>query len=240
VASVEEHYAGLLAPVYAWMGGGVAASLASGATELAELGVTGRLAVDLGAGFGTHTIPLARAGWNVLAVDSSRVLLDDLVALGEGLPIEAHCGNLLQFADHLARGATPDLVLCMGDTLTHLQSREEVCVLAREVAASLAPRGTFIATFRDYTSLQRGPARFIPVRADERRILTCFLEEAGTHVLVHDLLHENRNGHWGMRVSAYRKLRLAPAEVGRLFEDAGLAPRLSAGPRGMVRLTATR
>jgi hypothetical protein len=114
-----------------------------------------------------------------------------------------------------------------------------VAALARDVAACLAPRGRFIATFRDYSSLPRAEARFIPVRADERRILTCFLEEAGAHLLVHDLLHENRNGHWATRVSAYRKLRLAPGEACRLFEDAGLRTQLAPASRGMVRLTAT-
>lgn len=239
MVSVEEHYSNLLAPVYIWMAGGIASSLANGSAELAELGPTGRLAVDLGAGFGTHSIPLARAGWNVLAIDSSRLLLGDLVSLGEGLPIEAHCADLLDFADYLPSGATPDLVLCMGDTLTHLPARESVAALAREVAACLAKRGRFIATFRDYSNLPRNEARFIPVRADDRRILTCFLEEAGAHVVVHDLLHENRNDHWSTRVSAYRKLRLPPGEARMLFEDAGLSVQLSDGPRGMVKLTAT-
>src|SRR5690606_24669858 len=131
------------------------------------------------------------------------------------------CADLLQFADFLGKGATPDLVLCMGDTLTHLESREAMVILAREVEACLSERGRFIATFRDYSVLPRGEARFIPVRADERRILTCFLEEAGRHVLVHDLLHENRNGHWSTKVSSYRKLRLAPEEARAVFEGAG-------------------
>jgi SAM-dependent methyltransferase len=239
MVTVEQHYSNLLAPVYVWMAGGIAASLASGAAELAEMGATGRLAVDLGAGFGTHTIPLARAGWNVLALDSSRALLDDLAALGDGLPIETRCADLLRFADYLPGGATPDLVLCMGDTLTHLQGRDAVAALARDVAACLAPRGRFVATFRDYSELPRAEARFIPVRADDKRILTCFLEEAGSHVLVHDLLHENRGGHWATRVSAYRKLRLAPGEACRLFADAGLQAQVVPAARGMVRLTAT-
>jgi hypothetical protein len=44
---------------------------------------------------------------------------------------------------------------------------------------------TFVATFRDYTTLPAGDARFIPVRSDPDRIHTCFLEEAQQHVRVH-------------------------------------------------------
>jgi hypothetical protein len=68
MSPVSEHYEKLLAPVYAWMLGGADAAFARGASELASFLPKGGLAVDLGAGFGAHAIPLARAGWRVLAI----------------------------------------------------------------------------------------------------------------------------------------------------------------------------
>ena len=144
----------------------------------------------------------------------------------------------MRFAEHLGAGEQPDLVLCMGDTLTHLESKETVAELGRLVASHLSPGGRFVATFRDYSRLPAGESRFIPVRADETRILTCFLEELENHVQVHDLLHERAAGKWSMKVSSYRKLRLAPEEVCGLFEAAGLRCEVRPGARGMVRLTA--
>ncbi len=61
MSSVTDHYSTLLAPVYNWMAGGADAAFALGAADLASVvGRTG-LAVDRGAGFGMHAVPLARA-----------------------------------------------------------------------------------------------------------------------------------------------------------------------------------
>jgi SAM-dependent methyltransferase len=236
--SVAEHYETLLAPVYSWMVGGTEAAIAMGQTDLAPVLSGGTFAIDLGAGFGMHTIPLARAGWRVLAVDSSPGLLSQLSSLAEGLGVRACCGNLLDFAGYLSNGERADLVLCMGDTLTHLETPEAIAMLGRMVAAHLSPRGRFVATFRDYSRLPSGEARFIPVRADEHRILTCFLEEFERHVQVHDLLHERMQDKWVTRVSSYRKLRLSPEAARQAFLDAGLEAIVEPGPRGMVRLVA--
>ena len=95
-----------------------------------------------------------------------------------------------------------------------------------------------LPTFRDYTTLPTGNARFIPVRSDANRIHTCFLEEQSDRVLVHDMLYEKQADRWSMQVSNYTKLRLSPAAVCRIFQSVGLTTSVVAGPRGMVRLTA--
>jgi SAM-dependent methyltransferase len=236
--SVTEHYERFLAPVYAWMSGCHEAAFALGRADLASLVDAGGSAIDLGAGFGMHTIPLARAGWQVLAIDSSPLLLGELSTLAAGLPVRTRRGDLLGFAEHLGADERADLVLCMGDTLTHLETPDAVAALARSVAARLAPRGRFVATFRDYSRLPSGDARFIPVRADEDRILTCFLEEFDDHVRVHDVLHERTPQGWVTKVSSYRKLRIAPEDARRVFSSAGLESTVEPGRRGMVRLVA--
>ena len=102
MSSVTEHYEELLAPIYSWMVGGADAAFAAGQSELAPVLRPGRFAIDLGAGFGMHTVPLARAGWRVLAIDSSPALLRQLSGCVESLAVDAHCGDLLRFTDHLA------------------------------------------------------------------------------------------------------------------------------------------
>jgi hypothetical protein len=57
------------------------------------------------------------------------------------------------------------------------------------------------------TSTGHGEPAIIPVRSDERRILTCFLEYEEDTVVVHDILHERSGDIWDTRVSSYRKLR---------------------------------
>lgn len=238
MTSAQAHYDTLLAPVYLWMAGGLEHALALGSSDIAELVGRGKVAIDLGAGFGMHAIPLARHGFHVSAIDTSAHLVDQLRSFAAGLDLEAVVGDLLDFPRLLPHVPKADAIVCMGDTLTHLSDAAEVDRLAAQVQAALAPGGRFLATFRDYTHLPVGAARFIPVRSDADRIQTCFLEEQADHVLVHDILHERQAAQWRMKVGSYRKLRLSPEAVRRSFQGAGLAAALMPGPRGMVKLVA--
>lgn len=75
--TTTEHYDGHLAPVYVWMAGGLEAAIARGCAEVEAVcprPSQSQRAVDLGAGFGMHAIPLADMGYSVLAIDSSKII----------------------------------------------------------------------------------------------------------------------------------------------------------------------
>ena len=236
MATVAEHYAAHLAPIYLWMAGGMDAALRVGSTDVASFLPGSGLAVDLGAGFGMHSIPLARGGYRVVAVDNSAALLQTLCEHSAGLAIRTVESDLLEFRETITEPA--QLIICMGDTLTHLQTLRDLEPLCDAVAQSLAPAGRFVATFRDYSSPVTGESRFVPVRSDADRILTCFLEESGDHIVVHDIIHERDAAHWKLRVSSYRKLRLAPSVLEQALRARGLVTRVEPGPRGMIRVLA--
>ncbi len=236
MTSVANHYETLLAPIYLWMAGGPDEAFAAGTADISEFLHVSGTAVDLGAGFGMHSVPLARAGYKVLAIDTSAYLLEQLRQHSLGMPVKAVQADLRDFARQTC--GPVDLILCMGDTLTHLDSTAEVALLLRAVAASLCPGGQFMATFRDYRALPAGERRFIPVRSDEHRIHTCFLEELAECVIVHDIVHEFRDNSWSQKVSSYRKLRLAPEAVVQAAERAGLVCVKRPGPRGMLTIVA--
>ena len=241
MTTVSEHYEDHLAPIYLWMAGGFDAALARGTSEVDAICPApskGQIAVDLGAGFGMHSIPLAQRGLSVVAVDSSPLLLATLRDHAGPLTIRTVEDDLLHFQEHLDKDA--DFILCMGDTLTHLATPAIVRQLFTLVAESLQPGGQFVTTFRDYTSALTGDARFIPVRSDADRILTCFLEYAPDEVTVHDILQERQGSTWQMRVSSYRKLRLAPTWVSAELQGRGFSVRVEPGLAGMVRIVATR
>jgi len=240
VKTVHDHYADHLGPVYTWMVGDIDAAFARSDAELDAVpppsGVDGT-AVDLGAGFGLHAIPLARRGFRVVAVDSYDPLLKELVSRSGSLPIRTVNANLLGFRAHVE---TPvDVIVCMGDTLTHLPNYSCVESLLGDVAASLSDGGLFVATFRDYVSAAlQGDARFILVRGDAERMLTCFLEYADTTVTVHDLLHQCEGGSWRLHASSYPKLRLSPQWVVEHLGTLGFSVHRDTVPGGMVRITA--
>ena len=241
MATAEEHYEDHLAPAYAWMAGGCDVALRAGSAEIEALELPvapGALVVDLGAGFGMHAVPLARKGARVVAIDSSAELLRTLVELRDGLPIEAVRDELLEFRRHITRA--PCAILCMGDTITHLPDLGAVDSLLGHAAAALAQAGTFVVTFRDYSVPLAADKRFIAVRSDDTRILTCFLEYEDAIVRVHDILHERTTEGWQTRVSHYPKLRLSPQYLMGRLDANGFSVRREAGLNGMVRLVARK
>jgi hypothetical protein len=235
------HYDTHLGPVYAWMLGDLDAAFARSAAEIDDLPllkVTGT-AVDLGAGLGLHSVPLALRGFEVIAIDNCRTLLDELLRRRGDLKVTAHNADLLGFRAYLK--GQPEVIVCMGDTLTHLKDRAAAEALLAAVAASLQHHGVFAATFRDYAGRTlQGEQRFIPVRADEERILTCFLEYGEEHVVVHDLLHEKKDGRWRQSIGSYPKIRLAPAWVAAKLSEQGFAVKRDTTASGMTRIVATK
>jgi len=167
----------------------------------------GQLAVDLGCGFGLHTIPLAQRGYRVLAIDFCIELLSELRTRAAELPVTIAEADLTTFDWNLTE--PPRLILCLGDTLTHLPNPESVEKLIEKASAKLAPGGSIALSFRDYISTELlGTDRFIPVRTSDDRVFTCFLEYAPGYITVHDLVHERTTSGWKQKISAYRKLRL--------------------------------
>jgi 2-polyprenyl-3-methyl-5-hydroxy-6-metoxy-1,4-benzoquinol methylase len=241
MATSETHYETHLGPVYSWMLGDLDAAFARGAAEINDLALpAGRgVAVDLGAGLGVHSLALAKRGFDVVAFDNCEMLLDELRARGGSASIVIHNTDLLQFRRFLPDPA--QVIVCMGDTLTHLPTLSAVDSLLSAVAAALPRGGVFAATFRDYATVElQGEQRFILVRADDTRILTCFLEYQHHQVMVHDLLHEKEQGRWHQAISSYPKLRLAPAWVMVKLSALGFSAKRDATQSGMVRIVATR
>ena len=129
----------------------------------------------------------------------------------------------------------------MGDTLTHLPSRVAVSELLRLAAANLAPGGLLALTFRDYIGTELpGTQRFIPVRSNGDRILTCFLENGDGFVDVHDHLHIRTPEGWKPSVSSYRKLWLDRHAVAAELVLPGLDLTRHEVERGLVALLARK
>jgi SAM-dependent methyltransferase len=233
------HYDELLAPVYAWMVGDLRAARDAAARDLERFGVsaatTPKRALDLGAGLGIHAVPLAEKGYAVTAIDTSAQLLAELARARADV---TRIGGDITRARELASGPF-HVIVCMGDTLPHLASPSAVAATLRSARHLLAPDGKLILTWRDHSQAPPGSRRFILVRGDEGRILTCALDYGSARVQVTDILHERGPQGWQLRTSTYHKLRLALADVAREVEAAGLALQVSEEQRGWLTIVAT-
>lgn len=239
---VRQHYDTMLAPIYTWMVGDPEAAQSRAREEVASIGPVRQdaVAVDLGAGLGFHAHALTEAGHRtVWMVDANAELLTAARARTAGDAVQAVVADLCAFTDHVDPRLV-DTIVCMGDTLTHLPDRDAVAGLLAAVAGSLRAGGVFLTTFRDYTNELTGPDRFVPVRSDDQRILTAFLEYEADVVTVHDMLQERHDGGWSLHVHAYPKTRIDPAWVTTLLAAHGLAIDVGATADGMTRISARR
>lgn len=241
MTSVQSHYDKLLARIYPWMVGGEEAAIGRGRAELDAIPIfpsNSGTAVDLGAGFGTHAIPLAERGYRVIAIDSCAALLERLRAQGNELPIDIVTGDLLSFSQYLP--SHPEIVMCMGDTITHLADHDTAAKLIAAVSEAISPGGRFIIGMRDYTTPLRDEERFITAHSDHDMILTCFLDFLETHIDVTDIVHERAGSRWQMQISRYRKVRLTPRWLTTALESAGFYVTSQPGVSGMIRYIATK
>jgi SAM-dependent methyltransferase len=243
--SAQEHYENLLADHYEWMFGvpfeAKVAEQKAILDEFAVPSVTSGLAVDLGCGPGFQSIALSDRGYNVLAIDTNKKLLGNLSARVGPRNIVTKEADLREL-DTLVGPASVEIAVCMGDTLTHLSSRSEVCNLFRSVARALKSGGMLVVTYRDLASVELfGLDRFIAVRSDDRRVMTCFLEyETAETVVVHDLINlGDGHGNWTLHKGSYRKLRLPVTWVSGEMAASGLSVSRCTEAR-MVTIAATR
>ena len=129
------------------------------------LGGPGRI-LELGCGSGRATVPLARDGHQVVALDRSRPMLDRLRARIAALPpavaarITPVEGDLRSFEVPGGAGAFP-LAIAAFNVLEHLYTRGEVDACLRRVAAHLTPDGAFVFDVQlpDLAWLGRDPTR---------------------------------------------------------------------------------
>lgn len=241
MASVSEHYESHLALHYSWLFG----DFATKCRENDEFfhshdikPVSSGVAVDLGCGPGFQSIPLAEIGFEVISIDVSEKLLDELNSKKSGLPITTVKDDVLNFENHCPDNI--ELCICMGDTLTHLVSTQDVRGLIERVYRSLSPGGLFVLTFRDYTTELLELDRFIPVNSDESKLFTCFLEYEKETVNVYDIVYEKEQGKWHLKKSFYRKLRISLDLVVETLEEDGFFCVHSGIDKGMITIIARK
>ena len=178
MATVREHYDEVLSQYYSRMFGEFEAKVAEQQGLLERLGITARqggdLTVDLGCGSGFQSIALARLGFRVLAIDCSHRLLAELNERTRGLPVAALAGDIRDVGALAPAGV--ELVVCMGDTLSHLEREDDLERVFAGVAARLAVGGRFVLTFRDLSGQLHDLDRFIPLHSSDDLIMACCLE----------------------------------------------------------------
>lgn len=239
--TVKDHYDNHLGDIYSWMTGDFEEKVRDFQHFISgqELRFAERnKAIDLGCGYGIQSVALAKLGYDVTAVDFNSQLLDELKSHQKGLPINIIQSDIVEYI--INNNDPADLIICWGDTLTHLESRSEIEQFLSASSASLANGGNLILSFRDYTRELTGDQRFIPVKSTDYRILTCFLEYEKKKVRVTDLLNEKSNDSWRQKVSHYYKTRISPEDVLKVLKENGLTTVYHNNQKGLTTIVAKK
>ena len=146
-------------------------------------------------------------------------MLAQLKKTAKDLPIETICDDLSNFTNYESDNI--ELVVCMGDTLTHLDAYKKVQALLDSIFSSLQTGGCLILSFRNLTQELVELDRFIPVKSNETTIFTCFLEFEEDIVRVHDIIYEKNNDHWVLKKSVFQKLRISPDWTQKYLQEIG-------------------
>lgn len=111
---------------------------------LAETFTTPGLVIDLGCGTGRTSIPLARRGHRLIAVDLSEHMLQIVQekSLEESLTVDCLRANLVDLT--AIRNATADYAMCLFSTLGMIQGRDNRQRFLRHVHRILKPGGRLV------------------------------------------------------------------------------------------------
>ena len=241
MATAKDHYDTVLSDIYSWMLGGFDAGIQKNSDFFQSHKISptrSAVAIDLGAGCGFQSIPLAMAGFTVTAIDIDCKLLNELKNHIGTLPISIIKDDLVNFDKHSESNV--ELIVCMTDTLLHLESKDTLIALFKKVLAALEKDGRFIVTFRDLSPELSELDRFIPVKSDDRTILSCFLEYEPEIVKVHDLLYRKEESGWTFSKSYYRKLRISKEWVDNQLLNLGFTVIESTVDKGFVTVIAQK
>jgi 2-polyprenyl-3-methyl-5-hydroxy-6-metoxy-1,4-benzoquinol methylase len=147
MATVIEHYDKVLSEVYSWVYGGFEIAIKRNTEFIIKHNLRPEgsgMAIDLGSGCGFQSIPLAKAGYSVTAIDIDAKLLNELRSNSGELQINTIRDDLINFDKNTQKGV--ELIVCMTDTIVHLESKEKVLSLFDKVFEALEPKGKFIVT----------------------------------------------------------------------------------------------
>ena len=158
--------------------------------------------LDAACGSGMHSIALAQDGYQVTGVDLSAGMIQQAKANAQAAGLDvafvtAGFGNLAATA-----GAPFDALLCLGNSLPHVLTRDELATTVTDMAAALRPGGLLLLQNRNFDAVLKRRERWLGPQSrqsGEREWLFVRFyeyEDDGTltfHVLT---LQREGNGRW--------------------------------------------
>ena len=184
--------------------------------------------LDVSAGIGTQSLPLAALGYDVVARDVSGGAVDRLrrEAAQRGLEIDASRCDMRQVQGTVA--GVFDAVISFDNSVPHLGNDEEISRALAEMVGCLRRDGVVLISLRDYGSEDRSPTSIHRYGEHVREgVRLRFSQEwewtDEAHYQTTMVLEEDRGGGWEEALRATASYYAIPLEgLERLMQEAGL------------------
>ena len=122
--------------------------------------------LDCACGTGLQSVGLLKAGFNVTASDLSEKMLEQalLNAKKEGYDLSTVKLDFRDLHSHFSEKF--DAVLCMGNSLPHMSSEEDIRAALQSMYDVLGESGVLIVEIRDFDQLKNTNKRFLPIKVN--------------------------------------------------------------------------
>jgi glycine/sarcosine N-methyltransferase len=198
-----------------------------------------RRVIDVACGTGMHAIELARRGHQVVGTDLSAPMIERAKENASAAGVEARfvMAGFGELAEKLALspalsevkgGSSPfDAVLCLGNSLPHVLSAEDLGEALADFAAVLRPGGLLFTQNRNFDAVLARRERFTGPEAhregDREWLFVRFYDfnPNGTIIFNMVVLRRDAEGKWAQQVEATRLRPLVYSELIALLTAAG-------------------
>ena len=189
-----------------------------------ERGVTSVL--DAACGTGRHAIEFARWGLTAAGCDISPEMLHlaRRNASEAGAQINFFEAGLTDVAEKT--GKHFDAIICIGNSLPHLQTQRELDRSMRSIKRALEPGGVFVSQIRNYERIVRDNLRFMPPTSAEIDGKECvffrMLDIYGPRRIDFNIIRMTReSGKWTHTVQTTRLRPIMKARMNAALDRAG-------------------
>ncbi|MBI4318909.1 MAG: class I SAM-dependent methyltransferase [Chloroflexi bacterium] len=186
-----------------------------------------RRILDMACGTGMHAVLFAEWGYDVVGVDLSAEMIKRARqnARKSGVSVEFKpigFGGLSQ-----GRLSNFDVIVCLGNSLPHILTEDELARALLDIHRALNPGGTFIVQNRNYDRVWSTKERFMPLDSSDaggkEYIFFRFLDFHADTIVFNIVTFSKEKGQWSYQVRSTHHRPLFQRDLARLLLDAGFS-----------------
>ena len=124
--------------------------------------------LDLACGTGTYSFALAERGHKVTALDLDKDMIDLAIEKKGKLDVEFYVADMTKIKDEF-KDKKYDLIFCIGNSLVHLENREAIKELIKDMSSMLNEGGTIIVQIINYDRILSNDITTLPIISREEQ-----------------------------------------------------------------------